>query len=314
MDQGKTNLILRVAKMYYELNMGQQEISEVENISKSTVSRLLKNAMELGFVEVKIKPPIYSTGDLEDQITKRFGLKKSVLVQDVIGSEEILTRDVCSVLGEDLHRYIPNPGIIGVAWGRTLNVLIKLLPKIHGENTKVIQLNGGSSKALYESGASEVVKAFRNALGGEGFLLPVPAVMDNKGLVALIKEDSQVKSVLQMVDQCNTAIFSVGDVSKDAVLYEMGCFSKEEYEGIERSGAVGDVCSHFINNQGEIADEEIDGRVVGASLEQIKKIPTKILVVAGKKKARAILGCLRGGLVDVLYIDEQTAKLVLEMD
>ena len=44
MDVGKVNQILRVAKMYYEMGMGQRDIGEKEKISKSTVSRLLKNA------------------------------------------------------------------------------------------------------------------------------------------------------------------------------------------------------------------------------------------------------------------------------
>lgn len=300
--------------MYYELKMGQQEISEKEDISKSTVSRLLKNAMDLGFVEVKIKAPTYSVGDLETEMINRFNLRKIVIVQDVVGSEEILVRDVCSALAEDLSKYVDNDSILGVAWGRTLNVLTKLLPRINRQGVLVIQLNGGSSRALYESGSSEVVKAFTGALGGQGYLLPAPAVMDTKETVRVIKGDSQIKSVLEMADECHTAVFSVGDVSKEAVLYEMGCFSKEEYEAIEKAGAVGDICSHFINIHGQIVDKSIDDRVVGTTLDQIKKMKNKLLVVAGEKKAKAILGCLRGGFVDVLYIDEPTAKLILELD
>ena len=54
MEQSKVNQILRVAKMYYELKMSQQDIGAKENISKSTVSRLLKNAMDEGLSLIHI--------------------------------------------------------------------------------------------------------------------------------------------------------------------------------------------------------------------------------------------------------------------
>ena len=41
MDQYKINLILRVAKLHYELGMSQIEIARQEHLSKSTVSRLI---------------------------------------------------------------------------------------------------------------------------------------------------------------------------------------------------------------------------------------------------------------------------------
>ena len=73
---------------------------------------------------------------------------------------------------------IEDDSVVGVAWGRTLNVLIRHLPKMSRSNTLTIQLNGGASRALYESGATDIVKAFKNAIGGDGYLLPAPAIVD----------------------------------------------------------------------------------------------------------------------------------------
>ena len=50
----------------------------------------------------------------------------------------------------------------------------------------------------------------------------------------------------------------------------------------------------------------------GPSLETIKKIPNKMLVVSGKKKAAVIHAALKGGLADSLYIDAPTAEELLK--
>ena len=73
------------------------------------------------------------------------------------------------------------------------------------------------------------------------------------------------------------------------------------------------MCSHFIDIHGNVVDERLDGRVVGASLEDIQKVENKLLLAVGEKKAKAVVGALRGGYADVLYIDEQTARRVLEL-
>lgn len=313
MDTAKTNLILRVAKMYYEMKMSQQEIGVKENISKSTVSRLLKNAMDMGFVDVRVRMPEGTASDTESEMMQLFNLRKAVVLPGLIQNEEIIIQDVCTACASDLPRYIDNVSVVGVAWGRTMNVLVQKLKTMKREGVIVIQLNGGSSRALYETGATEIVRAFKNAVGGDGYLLPAPAIVDTPQISDMIKSDSQIHSVLQLAKRCKTAIFSVGAISKHSVLYELGCFSPLEYEAIEAKGAVGDVCSHFIDLNGNEVDERLNGRVVGASLDDIRNVENKILVAVGIQKAAGILGALRGGYADVLYTDENTAKKVLDL-
>ena len=63
MDAAKMNQAIRIAKLYYELHYNQLEIAAREGISKSSVSRILKNAMDMGIIEVRIK----------DSVCARFG-------------------------------------------------------------------------------------------------------------------------------------------------------------------------------------------------------------------------------------------------
>lgn len=308
----KINQILRISKMYYELNMGQVAIAKAEGISKSTVSRLLQNGRDMGLIEIKIKEPVLAFSDLENQLLDHYPLKSVTIVPDLVGNKQILLHDVCSALAEDLPDYIEDNSVIGVAWGRTLELLSTLLSSINREGVSVIQFSGGYSRAVHESGALKILSSFAESVGGNAYMIPAPAVVDAPFIADAIKQDSQIKHILTMAENCKTAIFSVGNLARPSVIYEMGLLSDEQYRDMEAEGCVGDCCSHFLNADGDIFDPDFDRRVVGVSIETLKAVPNKVLVVSGIEKASIIRATLNGGLADRLYIDAPTAKAVLK--
>ena len=300
MDAAKMNQAIRIAKLYYELHYNQLEIAAREGISKSSVSRILKNAMDMGIIEVRIKDSVLANGNLENELIARFPIKRAIIVPDLVGNSQILMQDVCAALAEDLPRYIKNDSVIGVTWGHALAVLAQQLPKIKRSGVSVIQLTGGFSRAIFESGALDVLKRFVDS-----------AMVAESSIVEALKKDPQIHEILEMAEVCQTAIYSVGNLERPSIVYEMGLIDENDYKDFSRRGAVGDCCSHFIKQNGELFDKKIDARVVGASLETIKKIPNKLVVAVGKEKEKIITAALQGGLVDSLYIDEPTAELIV---
>lgn len=312
MDLKKINQILRISKMYYEMDMGQVEIAKKEGISKSSVSRLLKSGKDLGLIEVRIKEPVISFGELESQLIANFNLRQAVIVPDLVGDPQILLHDVCLALAQDLPRFLDDDSILGIAWGSTLETLSELLPPIKRRGISIIQLNGGYSRAVYESSALNILKNFMDSVNGTGYQIPAPAVVDAPFIADAIKQDSQVAQILSMAERCQTAVFSVGNFGRPSIIYEMGLLSDSQYREMEYRGCTGDVCSHFINDNGDIFDEALDQRVIAAPLPVIRAIPNKLLVASGTHKADIILAALRGGLADNLYIDAPTAAEVLK--
>ena len=301
MDAAKMNQAIRIAKLYYELHYNQLEIAAREGISKSSVSRILKNAMDMGIIEVRIKDSVLANGNLENELIARFPIKRAIIVPDLVGNSQILMQDVCAALAEDLPRYIKNDSVIGVTWGHALAVLAQQLPKIKRSGVSVIQLTG----------ALDVLKRFVDSVGGTGYQIPAPAMVAESSIVEALKKDPQIHEILEMAEVCQTAIYSVGNLERPSIVYEMGLIDENDYKDFSRRGAVGDCCSHFIKQNGELFDKKIDARVVGASLETIKKIPNKLVVAVGKEKEKIITAALQGGLVDSLYIDEPTAELIV---
>ena len=58
-------------------------------------------------------------------------------------------------------------------------------------------------------------------------------------------------------------------------------------------------------------EHEIDGRIIGPTLAQIRDIPRVIGVAGGPHKHEVIRAALRGSLVDVLVTDQANAERLL---
>ncbi|MBP3041592.1 hypothetical protein J9303_19305 [Bacillaceae bacterium Marseille-Q3522] len=109
-------------------------------------------------------------------------------------------------------------------------------------------------------------------------------------------------------------LFSVGSINSESVLIKTGYFSREEYSQLRELGYVGDICSRYLHRDGSHASGELYERVIGLSLEEIKRKEHSICVAIGKKKAEGILSALKGGYINTLFTDEITAKKIIELN
>jgi DNA-binding transcriptional regulator LsrR (DeoR family) len=67
----------------------------------------------------------------------------------------------------------------------------------------------------------------------------------------------------------------------------------------------------FLDKNGDPVLPEIDGRIIGMPLEEVKNIPEKVMAAAGEHKISIILAACQKGFVDTLITDEPTADLLL---
>lgn len=58
-------------------------------------------------------------------------------------------------------------------------------------------------------------------------------------------------------------------------------------------------------------DQEMKKKMIGISLESMKKIPIRVGVAYGKDKIEAIQGAIKGQIINVLITDTATAEAVL---
>ena len=70
--------------------------------------------------------------------------------------------------------------------------------------------------------------------------------------------------------------------------------------------------THFYDENGDFVDLEIYNRLMNISLNDYLKTRIRIGVAVGFNKVQAIIGALRGKIINVLITDVDTAKLVLK--
>ena len=75
MNEDRNELLVTVASLYYELDQNQQQIADRLEISRSTVSRLIREARRRGSVEIRINKSVAGDFALEQALLTRCGLK-----------------------------------------------------------------------------------------------------------------------------------------------------------------------------------------------------------------------------------------------
>ena len=80
------------------------------------------------------------------------------------------------------------------------------------------------------------------------------------------------------------------------------------------AGAVGDVLGNYVDIEGHPLHSPETGRLVGLTLAELNSIGSVVAVVSEREKPMAILGVLRTRAVDVLVLDEDNARFLLECE
>jgi deoxyribonucleoside regulator len=311
-NQPQISLLVEVARLYYEYNFGQQKIAKKLNISRPGISRLLQKARDQGIVRIEIHDPAQRGTELENELKTQFNLMKAIVAPT--GNDNIQTKQI---LGKTAAKYldtlIEDGLILGISWGTTMQTVITHLPPRKVKEMTIVQLNGGVSKAEYNTHASEVAQKMGEHYQAIPFLLPLPAVVDNSNLKKAILSEKNISRTLDLANRSKIAMFTVGEFDRNSVLVKADYFEENEVELLLKRRAVGDICSRIINENGNICWPELDARTISIELSELHKKQYSIAVAGGKKKLKAIYAALKGKYFNVLITDELIAEDLLNM-
>lgn len=221
-----------------------------------------------------------------------------------------ITEYISKYAAEYMEKTVKNGDIVGVSWGMTMYEIARKIVPQHVKGVEVVQLKGGISHSSVNTYANETIALFADAFQTTPRNLPLPVIFDNAVTKELVEQDRHIHHIIEMGKQANIAIFTVGTVRDEALLFRLGYFDKGETSLLKKQ-SVGDICSRFFDGDGNISSEEINKRTIGIELEELKLKKRSILVAGGNRKIKAIDGALRGGYANVLIIDQHTAKELL---
>ena len=314
-DYNKINDSIRAARMYYYRDMNTEAIANELNMSRSTVSRLLKFARQNGLVDIRIVDPNEHPQQYEKKITEYFKIKRAhvVPVPDIAGEAEWLER-VAQYSANYLNTIFDSNMILGIAWGTTISGISRhLLPKAT-HNSIIVQLNGaGNTRSMGLNFAGEIITHFAENYQANAELFPVPTFFDYSMTKQALWKESSIRRLLDLQNKANYLLYSIGSVNAGipSHVYSGGFLHKNDYSELEKEGLAGDIATVFFRDDGSFDNIPINERSSGPDLELFRN-KHGICVVSGLAKVKGLFSALKGHLISELIIDEPTARNLVE--
>ncbi|MEA4895226.1 MAG: sugar-binding domain-containing protein [Oscillospiraceae bacterium] len=306
-------ILYKVAQMYYIDNLTQAEISGTLKLSRPKVSRLLTKAREDGVVQISLsKTPENSAEELQLRIKARLGLANVLVVPSVSANESENLRAVAGASARFFQQFIKDGDKIGISWGYTLMEIAKALPVASFPRSSIVQIAGNLDNADSTNYANDIIRQFGERMCiDHKTTLPCPILVENSIIVDLLLHDSKISSIIDQINAVDVAFLNVGMLSENNCLCRTGFVTPEDLLLLQNKQSVGCICSRFIDIDGNVVDEAYNSRTISIALPVLKKVRVSCACIATERKVPALLGAIRGGLVNTAAMDSDTAEQLL---
>lgn len=311
LDQEHEYLMVRAAKLYYDLEQNQSEIATAMGLTRWQVGRLLKEARELGIVDIRIIPHSPRRTDLEGRLQKLFDLEEAIVVPVNIDDDAITRDAIARAAAQFILSLAPKPRLIGVSWGRTMAAVAHRMAPNWNDGVHIVLLNGATSRLSASSPNNNVAERLAVTGRGTATLLPVPAILGSSKTRQALEDDPMVSEVLDLAREAPVVCFGLGELSRHSVLVSSGYLTEADIDGLRHDGAVGDILGRFVDGTGRIVNPSLDARTLGLELDALPRKQLSIGVAGGRTKHEIVLASLRAHYVNVLVSDENTAAFLL---
>lgn len=307
--------LARVAEMHYKERLDQKEIAERIHTSRSTVSRMLREAFALGIIDVTIRHPFPRDQQLEQELIEQFGLEEAW----VLGRDSVTTDDDRLAFGalgaRCIEQQLHDGSRLAICWGQATRLVVENLQAVTGAHVHLVQMIGSMGTANAENDGVELARLGARRLGGTYELLNAPLVVDDAASAASLLRQSTIEKVLRVAEGADCALVGLGTIERSSsAIHSAGFMTDAELDDATRLGAVGDVSGILIDAHGRSVTSSFSARVIGLSLERLRHIRRVVGVAFGVEKAHIIRAAALGGHIRILVTDRAAARRVLELE
>ena len=304
-------LLTKIAYYYYKLGLTQNDIAVKLGMSRQRVNRLLKRCRDEGIVEIKISGFDESYIEFEGELESKYGLKQVIITAEAEGDQ------IYELLGEAAAEYILQTAAgqktIGISWGRTMFSMAQKLPAGSGPypEMRVVQLVGSMGELNRDVQPDEVTRLLASKLGAKPVLLYAPVYMKNKVAKFTLVHEESIKSVLDLMPQCESVFLSVSGIDRQYTWLNQTVIEDEFITELKDKKAVGNICLRYFDAEGRCIDSELHRLEIGIDGNTIKQIPNVVCAAGGPEKYHAVLAAVKGGFINTLITDKLTADFLI---
>lgn len=314
MSEERDAILAQVAYWYYKNGEGLSVIAKRVDRSVSMISRMLQEARDRSLVEIHINYPLTRAADLERSIAKEFALAEVHVFSEASTVPEGERMERFGSLGAAAVREpFEKAGTIGVSWGSQVHAIVSALPSTTvRKGSRVVQTSGALGATSAEHDGARIAQKLGERLNVSAELLFAPLIVDTPHVAEVLRGSPTIGKVLDLARQADTTLISVGTpFRKTSGLRRAGYLSDDDVRELTEQGVIGDIMGYHLDRDGAVLDIELNKRIVGLHPDALKTIDNVILAATGQEKVPVIRAALRGGYVDTLLTDKQTAERLL---
>ncbi|WJR65461.1 sugar-binding transcriptional regulator [Neorhizobium sp. CSC1952] len=307
------SLRLRAAWLYYNQGLTQKDVAERLGISRSTVIRLLDEAMKRSEVQIWISEGIDTCVELATRLERAYGLDEAVVVPAPRDDgAAAMAGAVGLALGQFLSEVVQDDMTIGVGWGRTMTASLSSFRPPRRENCKVVSLLGGIV-AVHQTNPIDYTWRFAGQLGAECYMFLAPLLVDSVTTKRALIEQCGLKTIYDLAENLDLAVVSCGDIGPHSTSLSEGFISKAELDRLIAAGCVCDTMFNFLDEEGRSVDHKLNERVMSVDLDTLRQAKHIVLSSGGAHRAVAIRATIRRIGCNTLITDETAAKELLRL-
>lgn len=297
-------LMVKATWYYYIENYTQQTISQLLGVSRGKVIALLERARQTGLIQFSIRQDSSRRMALEQALMERFHLK-DIFIVPAAATLLDLKESVAQAAAMYILRRAEPGAYINIGYGDTTRRILNHLATSAEQVMNVVSLTGGVNYYLPSNHPSSIFNA-------RLYLTPAPLLVSTPELRGALWEEPDVQEINRMIPLSSMSVVGIGHMGDDATIIQNGCLSKNDFTILRMQGAVGDLLSHFLDENGEAIALQLEQRLISTPLEVLRKLRNVVGVAGGAAKVDAIRSVLRGRYLDVLITDEETGQLLLQ--
>lgn len=307
--QGSLVEAARVARRFYVDNKQKSEIADELGLSRFKVARLLDLARSSGIVRISIELPSAVDLELGERLAARRGLRRAIVVRIDESDADTLSATIGQAAADHLAAILGPEDVVGMAWGASLTAMADAL-RGSASGADVVQIVGGVRATGGMISGVEIVRRVAERTGGHAFPLHAPLVVGSAETAQSLRRDPALADVIARYRRLSVAVFGVGawDPPQSALFNEL---PHDERARLRDAGIVTDVCGIPIDAEGTAIRTELADRVVGVTLDELRRVPEVVAVAGGRAKVAAIDAALRTGVISTLVTDAATAEQLL---
>lgn len=308
-------LLTKVARLYYEQNVRQPEIADRLALSQSRVSRLLKQAQEVGIVRISVVSPLAQQAELADRLRDHLGLRDVIIASVDTDDEPVALAAIGAAGAHYLESTLSSTDRVGISsWSATLLAVADAMDVGATRVSQIIQMQGGVGNPAAQVEATRLTDQFATITSAEPMYLAAPGLVASKQVRDGLLTDPYIAEVVASWQNLSVALVGIGGLQPSPLLKDSGnTINDADLNKLRAAGAIGDLCLHFFDAQGQAVSTDLEERIIGIGAPELIRVPRRIGFAGGQRKLDAIKAAADGQWIDVLITDSMTAQALLEL-